>query len=270
MKKILIGFFFMIPAISFFGQNQQQNLTKYWDYRERLRNKFMVVSPNVMEYGVNIPAAEIFYNDPTNPTVNRISWGDANGNMSQYLSVLATELWILKNNRQDYSTTLKELYYAMMALERLDNFSESNLRWYTALNNNQFIEDWRIGLCYNYSDINGFSLRDDVTINFWNNNKDHFDVSKCDGHLIYNGNCIFKEENSQDVIEHNMLGLGLVSKLIGTESVENISCNNIDIYIKSQLTDNGIMTCGTDFYQSPQTINFSLWAKDIVKRYINY
>ena len=83
MKKIITGLFFLILAIPFYCQNQQDNLKKYWDYRERLRNKFMVVSENVMEYGTNIPAAEIFYNNPDSAKYNRISWGDANGNMSQ-------------------------------------------------------------------------------------------------------------------------------------------------------------------------------------------
>jgi len=48
--------------------------------------------------------------------------------MSHYLSLLSTELYLLKNNGQDYSTTLKELYYAMLAMERLDLYSESHWR----------------------------------------------------------------------------------------------------------------------------------------------
>jgi Secretion system C-terminal sorting domain len=271
MKKIIIGLFLLLLAIPFYGLTQQQlNLKKYWDYRQRLREKFMVVSSNAMEYGVNIPAAEIFYNDPSDPSKNRICWGDENGNMSQYLSVLATELWILKNNGQDYSTTLKELYYAMLALERLDNFSESNLRWYFALNKYDFVEDWKIRMYYDSGDINGFSLRDDVDPSFENKYKETLNVGKFDGFLIRDRNCLFKEENSQDVLEHDMMGLGLISKLVGIESLENITGADIDIHIKLYLEDKGIMTCGTDFYLSPQTINFSLWAKDIVKRYINY
>ena len=167
MRKILIGLFFLLFTIPFYSQNQQANLNKYWTYRNRLRDSFMVVSPNVMDYGLNIPASEIFYNNPSVTSSNRISWGDGNCNMSQYLSVLATELWILKNNGQDYSTTLKELFYAMMALERLDKLSEANLRWYkttfATLNKNEFIDapekSWQDFID---GDINGFSLRDDV------------------------------------------------------------------------------------------------------------
>ena len=266
MKKIIIGLFLLILAIPFYCQTQQQNLDKYWSYRQRLRDKFMVVSPDVMEYGTNIPAAEIFYNDPTNPAVNRISWGDENGNMCQYLSVLATELWILKNNGQNYSVTLNELYYAMLALERLDNFSEANLRAFNLqANQSEFIESAGILNNWQNGDINGFSLRDDVTNDFWNRHKNNgkFDVGLCDGFLKRWGNCQFAEENSHDVLEHIMLGLALVSKLVGTESVANTPCNGIISHISSYLTNKGIIT-------SDSHVNFSLWAKDIVKRYINY
>lgn len=57
-------------------------------------------------------------------TLSKVSWSDGNSIMSHYLSLLSTEL----NNRQDYSVTLKELYYAMLAMERLDLYSESHWR----------------------------------------------------------------------------------------------------------------------------------------------
>ena len=256
MKKLIIGLFLLLLAMPFYCQNQQDNLKKYWDYRNRLRTKFMVVSENVMDQGVNIPAAEIFYNDPPDSTYknNRICWGDENSNMSQYLSVLATELWILKNNGQNYSVTLKELYYAMLALERLDYFSESH---------------FRVGETINANDINGFSLRDDVSLDFWSKYKSQFDakISQCDGFLVQNsnlnGHCSYKEANSQDIIEHRMLGLGLISKLlVGTESIANLPCV-INSTIVSYLTNKGIMNT------TQQTVDFSLWAKDIVKRNIH-
>ena len=62
MKKIFItlsfGLFLIVPLL---GQNQMANLEKYWKYRQELRDKFIVVSGNVEEQGVNIPAAEIIY-----------------------------------------------------------------------------------------------------------------------------------------------------------------------------------------------------------------
>ena len=116
MKQLilLIITLFIISNNAINAQSHQQNLEKYWHYRERLREKFIVISQNVEEEGVNIPAGDIYNKKDT------ISWSDGNSIMSHYLSLLSAELWLLKNNGQDYLATLKELYYAMLAIERLD------------------------------------------------------------------------------------------------------------------------------------------------------
>ena len=222
----------------------------------------MVVSENVMDYGVNIPASEIYYDK------NLISWGDANNNMSHYLSMLATELWLLKHNNQDYSSTLKELYYAMLALERLDLYSESNLRWKEA--HDSRLENDSLEKKYiHQDDINGFLLRDDVGDGFWEKYGSHFDVSHCQGNLNRQDKFLL-EEMSQDVIEHDMEGLSLINALVETESVAGIPCNLSDSYIKPRLTQLGIMTCDSDEHRSPKYVNFRLWAQDFVKRFIRY
>ncbi len=132
MKQLilLIITLFIISTNVINAQSPQQNLEKYWHYRERLREKFIVISQNVEEEGVNIPAGDIYYAE----NKKHVSWSDGNSIMSHYLSLLSTELYLLKNNGQDYSVTLKELYYAMLAMERLDLYSESH---------------WRKFFCYN-------------------------------------------------------------------------------------------------------------------------
>ncbi len=251
MKKLLLGLIISVTIVPVNGQNQADNLTKYWRYRDRLRERFIVVNEHVENYGVNIPAASIDYDN------GNISWGDANSNMSHYLSVLATELWLLKRNNQDYSTTLKELYYAMLAMERLDTYSEYSLRWRE--NIGYWIGDmWIRGYIDEDYDINGFHIRDDVSSGFWNNYKSHFDVPNFSS-VFNNGNM---EEISQDNIYHNLEGLALVAKLVGTESVAGIPTVFVNDIIPNRLNSLGI--------QSGSNINFSLWAKDFVKRYIRF
>lgn len=265
--KLLIGLFISGLTVPFFAQNEMDNQAKYWKYRDRLRNKFIVVSENVMDYGVNIPASDIYYKSDS--TKSYICWGDGNNNMSHYLSVLATELWLLKHNNQDYTTTLKELYFAMLALERLDAYSESNIRWKTFIGSwieNNYWEKQFVHL----GDINGFMLRNDVTDGFWKKYGNRFDVGDFSSNFSASNTSFFMEENSQDVIEHTIEGLGLVSKLVGTESVANIRCDFSDIYVKPRLTSLGILTCKWDENLSPDSVNFSLWAKDFVKRFIRY
>jgi hypothetical protein len=249
----------------------------------------MVVSSNVLTDGVNIPASDIIHNLPNDTTSdqNFISWGDGNNNMSHYLSVLATELWLLKNNGQDYSITLKELYYAMLALERLDGYSEEKIRWKQVLgpgdNGTKWSDSWMETNYIKDNDINGFALRNDVTPDFWryyHGNLNKFNVANFSSNFSIDNKEHFMEENSQDVIEHTLEGLALVSKLTGTESVANIPCSFYnalnyqgDLYIQSYLQQKGIMNMSNvtfPYTPTPQTINFSLWAKDIVKRYISY
>jgi hypothetical protein len=252
MRKLLVGLFLSGLFVPVWAQNQNDNLTKYWKYRDRLRKRFMIVSGNVERFGVNIPAALINYDADT------IDWGDANSNMSHYLSVLATELWLLKNNNQDYSTTLKELYYAMFAMERLDTYSEYSLRW------RENIGYWSSGIWIRgyvdqANDINGFHLRDDVSQGFWNIYQSHFDVPYFASNFVNQT----MEECSQDNIYHNIEGLALVSKLVGTESVSGIPITYTNEWIIPEyLTNKGI--------KNGSSINFSLWAQDFVKRYIDY
>ena len=264
MRKILFGLLLLVFALTCYGQTQGENLKKYWNYRDRLRKRFIVVTEKVMDFGVNIPASDIFYGQDK----GYISWGDANNNMSHYLSMLATELFLLKQNNQDYSQTLKELLYAMMALERLDTYSESNFRW-RAANNGTWIDSWQAKDYFHAGDINGFLLRDDVSEGFWKKYGSHFDVLKFESTLSTKDNFAM-EEMSQDVIEHTMEGLGLVSKLVGTESVANIPCDWSDIYVVPRLFNLKIIACDSTGYQQPTSVNFSLWAKDFVKRFIRY
>ncbi len=264
MRKFILAIITVFSALSAFSQSPQRNLEKYWHYRDRLRERFVVVSQDVEEEGVNIPAGDIFG--------DTVSWSDGNSIMSHYLSLLSTELWLLKTNGQDYSQTLAELYYAMLALERLDLYSESHWRRFdgklrmnakdslTAIHNIEIVNDLgrtpvlseRTPLP---SDINGMHLRDDVTPAFWNEHRQHFGVSVCEmsgRHPM--------EEISQDVMFHNIEGLALVGKLAGTENIANVPVTFKTDIIPQYLTEKGILR--------GDSVDFALWAGDIICRYV--
>ena len=264
MRKFILAIITVFSALSAFSQSPQRNLEKYWHYRDRLRERFVVVSQDVEEEGVNIPAGDIFG--------DTISWSDGNSIMSHYLALLSTELYLLKTNGQDYSQTLAELYYAMLALERLDLYSESHWRRFdgklklntkdslTAIHNNEIVNDLgrtpvlseRTPLP---SDINGMHLRDDVTPAFWNEHRQHFGVSVCEmsgRHPM--------EEISQDVMFHNIEGLALVGKLAGTENIANVPVTFKTDIIPQYLTEKGILR--------GDSVDFALWASDIISRYV--
>ena len=264
MNRVAITILFLLAVCLSHAQSPQQNLEKYWHYRDRLRERFVVVSQDVEEEGVNIPAGDIFG--------DTVSWSDGNSIMSHYLALLSTELYLLKTNHQDYSQTLAELYYALLALERLDLYSESHWRRFdgklkmnakdslTAIHNIEIVNDLgrtpvlseRTPLP---SDINGMHLRDDVTPAFWNEHWQHFGVSVCEmsgRHPM--------EEISQDVMFHNIEGLALVGKLIGTENVANLPVTFKTDIIPQYLAEKGILR--------GDSVDFALWAGDIISRYV--
>lgn len=263
-KRFGVISLFVFAVCFSYAQSPQRNLEKYWHYRDRLRERFVVVSQDVEEEGVNIPAGDIFG--------DTVSWSDGNSIMSHYLSLLSTELWLLKTNGQDYSQTLAELYYAMLALERLDLYSESHWRRFdgklklnakdslAAIHNIEIVNDLgrtpvlseRTPLP---SDINGMHLRDDVTPAFWNEHRQHFGVSVCEmsgRHPM--------EEISQDVMFHNIEGLALVGKLVGTENIANVPVTFKTDIIPQYLVEKGILR--------GDSVDFTLWANDFICRYI--
>lgn len=124
------------------GQDINQNLQKYWYYKYRLENQFMVLS-STDEPGSNIPFVERHFGGGK----DFLKVGDGTIFLSQYISVLATEYRLLKDygQDQDASETLNKLYYALQAFERLDMAAE--LLWCGE---------------QDYTHPNGFFVRDDI------------------------------------------------------------------------------------------------------------
>ncbi len=150
----------------------------------------------------------------------------------------------------------------MLAMERLDLYSESHWR--------RGDKDSDVPIASSQykpskSDINGMHLRDDVTNAFWNNEeyncKAHFGVENFSSRYKNNGDYPL-EEISQDVMYHNIEGLSLVARLVGTENVTNIPVTFKMNIIPQYLAEKGI--------KNGNNVDFSLWAKDIIRRYIAY
>lgn len=107
---------------------------KYWYYRYRLQTAFTVIGEGD---GRSLPAACRNINGGT-----EIRWNDETPrDLGYYLGVLATEYKLL-SKASDRNKTLTELYYAMLAAERLDEHAE---QYFSATNS-----------------LNGFFIRMDV------------------------------------------------------------------------------------------------------------
>ncbi len=175
-NKILTFVILFFITIPIFAQNIEHNLEKYWYYRERFRNEFIIVADPDLP-GTNLPFLRlpgVIINDKgfTKFTMTEepaIRNGDATTHLASYLALLATEYRLLKNYGQDYSETLTELYYALKTIERLDISAERFLRMNTHDASNEYYHN---PLDNNYQaimedhtyeeDLNGFFIRTDL------------------------------------------------------------------------------------------------------------
>src|SRR5688572_188351 len=126
IKFFLISCFLFTLSQNLFSQGAIANLEKYWSYRERLKTEFMIVGD---QPGMCMPA------ERRDTGTKTIFWSDNTIWLGWYTGTLALEYYMLTSN--DYfdfdggdtsalETTINELYYALVALRRLDEVAESS------------------------------------------------------------------------------------------------------------------------------------------------
>ena len=152
MKKIIL--FFVLAVSIAKGQTDEQNHRKYWYYRSKLVNDFLLVG---IGNGMSIPFSErgLYYNGSTNTIAATMKCGDGTSKVGVYIGVLATEYRLLKNNGQNTDKVVHELACALNALNRLDVNAET---FYSG----------------GVPSLNGFLVRDDIPKDFLVNNYAHF------------------------------------------------------------------------------------------------
>lgn len=220
-----------------FSQSDQQNLLKYWNFRDAFLEDFIKVgrfegeSLPAMAIGIGncVDNDAVFDGTPINGTYySDMHWGDGTLNQGHYLGFLATEYFLRKENSMDTNGVLNELYYALNALNRLDLGAEPYL-------------DEEYGLTLNPT-LNGFYLRDDVPDNFRQNwiQKD-WQVGCLNSDQYYNNN-VLQEHNGQNFIVKNINYLNapsldqMTSLLVGLRVIKELVPN---IYVKPTTNDSG-------------------------------
>lgn len=208
MRFKLIYIFLVFCQLNY-AQTINENLKKYWYYRERLRNNFILISSNYTEEGTNIPADRI--------NGNQIDWDDGNSSLYHYISVLATEYRLLKNYNQEYSQTINELFYVLKSFERLDYNAE---------------QYYRPGGEKYSTDFNGLYNRRDITYQFWdkyrkNGTNEFFGQEFTTREKILAPEHVFDHsfENSIDNTWHLIEAFALVNALVDNENVSGTQIN---------------------------------------------
>jgi hypothetical protein len=173
----------------------RQNLNKYWLYRNKQRTDFLV--PGIGQ-GYSLLA------NTRNPDTHLMWWGDATIDLGWYIGALATEHYMLTHPELfpgyvsgggDLNQVRNELYYAILAMDRVDATAEA---------------------CWNPTapDTPGFFIRDDVPSGFLS----HFPGMTVLGSDFTNPD-VWAKEMSQDQVCHVLIGLALVKKLIPADLV---------------------------------------------------
>lgn len=213
------------------AQTDQLNLEKYWKFRNSFREKFIKIGS---AQGESLPAGALLPYDCQNNIENNsvgygeMRWGDGMIRHGHYLGLLATEYRLLKNNGQDVTGVLNELYYALNTINRLDKRAESEQDEFYQMSLNE--------------NLNGFYLREDVPEDFatthWGTEALN---TRCTNSVFYrNDNAAklntggyinrgngYQNVPSLDQMSSLMVGLSLVHKLVD------------DVYIKPKPTDAG-------------------------------
>lgn len=158
MKKLILSLLLIGAAGQSFAQNQNMSgdLSKYWYYRWRMRNDFMVMGEG--------PGKSIVAEQRIPESNELIKWADGTIMHGYYLSMLAIEHKILSDmgRTEDLKNNERELYFAIKAFERLDSWSESIFSA-QSIGENIGYDQWDTRL---RPDVNGFFMRDDVPPNF--------------------------------------------------------------------------------------------------------
>jgi hypothetical protein len=150
-------------------------------------------------------------------TDHSIKTGDITIRLGYYLVMLASEYKMLKNNGEDVTATLAEIYYALVALNRLDEAAEPYLSRNTLA-----------------PSLNGFLLRDDIPeVMFGNWPTTDYNCSLSDYFDIGAGS----SANGEGFSDHNQESLDqLAAVLMGLRMVDKFVD---DVFVKPLATDQG-------------------------------
>ncbi|SHG73779.1 hypothetical protein SAMN04488109_1623 [Chryseolinea serpens] len=219
--RLLLATFALLFAAHCFGQTSWDDQNRYWYYRYRLVDEFLIrgeESPLNCDVasGYSLPAGKTWTTNQVNGQNIDMDWGDATSYLGWYIGVLATEYKLLTDNNQSTEATKRELYYAMKAYERLDTKAEHMFYPHTSAD------------CAP-TNLNGLFVRDDVSEQLILQNRPDL-VTRFSGdgnfrmhsdyHKFYEAFTEVNDINSniyptQDQISDLFMGFALVNKCVG-------------------------------------------------------
>lgn len=230
LRFLVLHCLFIFSCTWVCSQTPEDNLSKYWQYRNLYKKQFVFVGDNP---GESIPFATMHPNEdiswngtwdrqlecfPRPSGIGAITTGDATLQIGIYLGVLATEYALLKPLGYSTSGIEREIFYAIKAFERLDVSAESYFGNPGANDPSFFLRD----------DV-PFGFATDNTENYWIRNliaanpadslihvvKGDFTCANLSEEAKYPG------VTSQDQVAHLSLGFTLIQRYLDDEAQFN-------------------------------------------------
>jgi len=248
MKKLFFLILFINVYLNPFAQNANENMFKYWNYRNRL--KYFVIPGTKQGEGQIIVKRNDMYNDL--PPFLKCSNGDQTISFGFYLGMLATEYKLLSDNGQNNEAT-NTLHELDLALEQFINYidkSEGYWPGFSDIEDGFFVRDNMPCDFLNTDSANGYSTNGERHLDLFNKNLTTYNVwddtnktfrGLFRGHPGYSdfinaqmcdGQANTKEPMSQDMAIGLLKGLALIKKYCPTNSwayskSKEIACNLI-------------------------------------------
>lgn len=104
------------------AQYDIENQSKYQYYKTRFQKNFISTGD---DFGESIPFSQRVWNTYYSPDVHRLEGGEHTLVLGNYIAFLGTEYKLYKQSKLSTQGTLKELYYALRAFNRLDYYAET-------------------------------------------------------------------------------------------------------------------------------------------------
>ncbi|MFN7013243.1 MAG: 3-coathanger stack domain-containing protein, partial [Bacteroidia bacterium] len=239
---------FFIAILIFRDSNSQTHTQKYWHYRDRFFNGFVIMGDGLGYSNV----CDIRNSDSRENNITKIYHvGQQSIYMGWYIGVLATEYALLKQRGLSTEKTLTELYYALKTVYRLDELSGQAPPVNETNNfpNNEPYCPQLVSQQLSPDGLNGFFIRDDTPYQFIDptvspqrynqinqriNDFNYGEVEKIESDYItgnkhwdqltqdstYKDGKSYAKEMSQDELYHLMMGLALVKHFIPDQALQ--------------------------------------------------
>ena len=186
-----------------FTENEQAH-RRYWYYRTRFINDFVKIGG---AQGDCICFPERNYNGANGISTSAKVGPDQIDIMNQYLSALALEYKLLSRNNQSTNETIKEIFYILKTINRLDN--EADWFWSSAAPTTDYINGYPQTV-----NLNGFMLREDMP-------HDYFLPSNATGNYKYFNYKLTEYNNTATSGNLSYIGLNEINHLTNDNKFSN-------------------------------------------------